>query len=158
MASELRRAARALLERRTQRTESLHGLEESKARLAAALDRAGLGGATVFTPRWRSEDGRAILEATYEPPPRTARWLELFSVGLAGLVAASVWAALTQEGPWRLLLPMLTALAILAMPYVALGLGSQRAAEEARIAKAIRVALLDEEERYPRARRWEDED
>ena len=35
---------------------------------------------------------------------------------------------------------------------------AQREAEEARIRKAIRVALLDEEERLPPRQRWPDED
>ena len=40
--------------------------------------------------------------------------------------------------------PIAGALAILALPCVFVGLGSQREAEEARILKAIRVALTDE--------------
>ena len=48
--------------------------------------------------------------------------------------------------------------AILALPIVALGLGSQRAAVESRIARAFRAALRDEGEKLPAPQRWEDED
>ena len=157
--SEMRRAARALVEHRVERIESRHPLEESKARLAEALARAQLPGThAVFTPTWKTEGSLAVLEAAYAPTPRTAGRLKVLSVGVAIAVAASIWAIATQEGPLRFLLPLSTVFAILAAPYIALGLGSQRAAEEARIARAIRVALLDEEERFPRAQRWADED
>lgn len=156
--SELRKAARALVERRTERIESRHALAESQARLAAALGRAAPHASTAFTPKWSTAEGRAVLEASYGPAPRIGRWLKLFSVGMALLVGASAWMIAATEGPGRFLLPLFTAFAILALPYVALGMGSQRAAEEARIAKAIRVALLDEEERLPPPQRWEDED
>jgi len=158
--SEMRRAARALVERRVERIVSLHPVEESKARLAAALARAGAPPThTVFTPTWTADGTRAVLEAAYAPAPRTASRLRTLSVVMAIAVAASIWAVATQEdGTLRFLLPLGTAFAVLAVPYIALGLGSQRAAEEAGIARAIRVALLDEEERFPKAQRWEDED
>ena len=156
--SEMRKAARALVERRTERTESRHSLAESKSRLAAALERSPPGSQTQFAASWSEVEGRAILDATFAPAPRTARRLKLLSLGMALAVAASAWAIATQEGALQFLLPLFTVLAILAVPYVALGLGSQRAAEESRIAKAIRVALLDEEGRFPAQQRWEDED
>lgn len=157
--SEMRRAARALVERRVERIESHHPLEESKARLAAALARAELpGNHTVFTTSWTVQGANAVLEASYAPTQRTSRRLQAMSLGMAMAVGASIWAIVTQEGALRFLLPLSTAFAVLAVPYVALGLGSQRAAEEARIARAIRIALLDEEERFPKAQRWEDED
>jgi hypothetical protein len=143
--SEMRRVARALVETRTERFESLHGLEESKARLARALERIGAVGATVATPMWSEADGRALLDVRFAPPPRIARLLKLLSAAMAGLVAASAWAIAMEDGALRFLLPLFTGLAILAMPMVALGLGSQRAADESRIARAIRVALRDED-------------
>ena len=57
-----------------------------------------------------------------------------------------------------LALPLVTVLAILGLPFVALGLASQRDAAEARLRRAIRVALLDEPERLPPRPQWEDED
>jgi hypothetical protein len=146
------------VEERSERFESRHGLEESRARLAAALQRAGVGGSTVFTPTWEARGDRPVLEARLAPPARTQRILKVLSLGMALAVAASAWAIATQEGTLRFLLPLFTVLATLAMPFVALGLGSQREAEEARIRKAIRVALLDEEERLPPPQRWADED
>ena len=64
----------------------------------------------------------------------------------------------TQEGTLRFLLPLFTVFAALAVPFVALGLGAQREAEEARIRKAIHVALLDEAQRMPPRQAWKDEE
>lgn len=155
--SELRRAARELVEKRSERFESRHGLEESKARLAAALERVGASGSTVFTPAWETREARPVLDAQFAPPARTLRMLKALSVGMSLAVAASAWAIVSQEGAVRFLLPLFTLFATLALPFVALGLGSQRAAEEARIRRAIRIALLDEEERWPPPQRWDDE-
>jgi len=155
--SELRRAAKALVDQRSERFASRHPLEESKARLDSAIERARASGSSAFTAEWRMEGDRAVLEAQFAPNPRTQLLLQGLSIVMALLVVASAWAIATQEGSLKFLLPLFTALAILALPFVALGLGSQRAAEEARILKAIRVALLDEEERLAR-QRWDDED
>ena len=84
--------------------------------------------------------------------------LQAISVVMVLALAATGWAIATQEGAIAFLVPMVTVFAILGLPIVTLGLGSRRAAEEARIAKAIRVALLDEEERLPPQQRWKDED
>ena len=154
--SEMKRAARGLVEARTERFESRHALAESQQRLQAALARMQAERSSVFVPRWSEAAGRAVLEARFEPPPRTLRLLKMLSAAMALLVAASVWAAVTQDGPLRFGLPLFTALAVLALPFVALGLGSQREAHEARLRRAIRMALLDEPERMPPAQRWED--
>ena len=156
--SEIRRVARALVERRTERVESRHPLDESKARLEAALARARVEGASAFTPAWQEAGGHAVLEASYAPPPRLHRLLQGLSLAMALALAGSAWAIATQEGSIAFLVPLATGFAILGLPLVILGLGSRRTAEEARIAKAIRVALLDEEERLPKPQRWEDED
>lgn len=156
--SELKRAARSLVETRTERFESRHGLAQSRRRLDEALKRIGPPGATTFTTHWGEENGRATLEARFAPAPRTQRFLQLFSLGMSLAVAASAWAIATQEGPLQFALPLFTLLAILALPFVSLGLASQRDAAEARIRRAIRVALLDEPERFPAPQRWDDED
>ena len=142
--SELRRTARELVETRCERFESRHALAESKARLAAALERAHAAGSTMLTLSWSAAGERGVLDARFAPPAATQRILKVLSIGMALAVAASAWAIVAEEGTLRFLLPLFTALAILALPFVALGLGSARAAEEARIRKAIRVALLDE--------------
>ena len=156
--SELKRAARSLAETRTERFESRHGLAESKARLEDAIKRIGESGSTVFTTAWREEAGRAVLDATFAPTPRTQQVLKALSLGMALAVALSAWVVATQEGPAQFMLPIFTVLAILGLPFVALGMASQRDAIEARMRRAIRVALLDEAERLPPQQRWEDED
>ena len=156
--SEMKRAARALVEVRSERFESRHALEESQARLADALGRARVEGSSVFTPVWSADGRRAVLEARFAPPVAILRLLKALSAGMALAVAASAWAIATQEGALQFLLPLSTVLAILALPFVALGLASQREAEEARIRKAIRVALLDEDESLPPRQRWDDEE
>jgi len=156
--SELKRAARALVETRSERFESLHGLAESKSRLEKALESIGVPGSTVFTPTWSEANGRATLDVRFAPPPGIQRLLKALSLGMALAVAMSAWAVVTQEGSVQFMLPLFTVLAILAVPFVALGLGSQREAAEARLKRAIRVALRDEAERLPAPQRWEDED
>ena len=156
--SEMSKAARSLVEERTERFESRHGLAESQSRLAASLARIAGAGATVFTSTWSEADGRAVLQARFAPPARTLRILKVISVAMLLAVAMSAWAIATQEGPLQFVLPLFTFLAVLALPFVALGLASQRDAVEARLRRAIRVALLDEEERMPPQQRWEDED
>ena len=156
--SELRRAARALVETRSERFESHYGPAESKSRLEAALARMGVERSTVLLPGWSEAGGKAVLEARFEPPARTLATLKGLSAAMALAVAASVWAVVALDGALQFLLPLFTALAILALPFVALGLASQREAQEARLRRAIRTALLDEPERLPAQQRWEDED
>lgn len=158
--SPMRKAAGGLVEHRRESFVSRHPIGESQARLSAALAKAGIKGAARFTSEWRTEGERAVLEARFDPSPGTQRFLQASSIGMALLVAASVW-AVAAEGvgrPMAFLLSMFTVLAVLALPFVALGLASQRDAEEARIRKAIRVALQDEAEKFPPPQRWADED
>lgn len=142
-----RRAARALVERSTERFESRHGLDESRARLEAQLARARPGAHVVFTPKWTADGDRAVLDAEFAPAAATQRVLRLVSLSLALLVAASAWAIFSSQesAVLRFLLPIATLLAMLGMPLAVAGLGSQREAAEARIRKAIRAALVDEE-------------
>jgi hypothetical protein len=151
MASELRRMAQALVERRRETFESLHPLEESKARLAQALAHARLRGAVVYAPQWRVADGHAVLDMEFSAPPRVQRRLKLFSVALSTLVLCSLWLVVADagEGTLRFLFPLFTLLAVLAFPFVAVALGSHREAEEARIRRALRAALRDEESERP---------
>ena len=159
MASETRRAARALVERRTDRFESRHPLGESQARLKDTLSRARLEGRVIFTPEWKSEGDAAILEAHFAPPARVDRVLKTTSIAMTLLVAATIWALASDDSSpavaW--LTALTTAFAILALPFVYVAMGSSRLAEEGRIQRAIRAALLDEEERLPAAKKWEEE-
>jgi hypothetical protein len=157
--SEMRRAARALVEHRTERFESRYPLSESRARLERALVNLDLTGAAPFSATWFEDGGKAIVQVDFFPRPRTQALLTGSSAVLSLLVLASAWLLFTREdGTARYLVPLFTGLTILAFPFVALALSSNRAAEESRIRKAIRVALLDEEPRFPPAHRWNDED
>ena len=157
MASEARRAARALVERRSERFESRHPLGESKARLQDTLSRARPEGRVVFTPEWKSEGATTVLEAHFAPPARVDRVLKGTSVAMSLLVAATLWALVSDASTPALawLTALFTGFAILALPFVYVAMGSNRLAEEARIQRAIRAALLDEEERLPPAKKWD---
>lgn len=157
--SEMRRAARSLVERRSERFESRHDLATSRQRLDAALHRARIERDATFELAWSEADGKAVLDAHFLPTRRTRRFLQMLSIGMVALVALSAWVVMRPgEGAQRFLLPLFTVLAILALPFVTLGLASSRAAQEARIRRAIAVALLDQEERFPPPQRWADED
>ena len=147
MASETRRAAKALIERRVERFRSRHAPDESRARLQEELAKSRPEGRVVFTPIWGTDSGKAVLDAEFAPPPRTQRFLRTVSLAMTLLVAASLWAIVSPQVGEALsyLLPLSTALMALALPFVFVALGSHREAEEARIRKAIRVALLDED-------------
>ena len=157
--SEMKRAAASLVARRTERFESRHALDESKSRLEAALSRARIPRPWPFAEAWSEAQGRAVLEATYEPSPRAHAFLKSASLGFVLLVAASAWALTNSDSAaLRFLLPLATVLAILGFPFVTLALASNRDALESRIRKAIRVALLDEDDKLPPPQRWADEE
>ena len=159
MPSELRRVARALVERRTERFESRHSREESIARLQPALAALGLKGATQFHGDWKVEDGKVHLEAQFAPARSTRQFLNTSSLALTLLLAAGAWALLwpQEDRSIQFLLPLAAVFAILAFPFVAAALGAQREAEEARIRRAIRKALLDEDDKPPAQQRRDDE-
>jgi hypothetical protein len=157
--SEMKRAASALVASRTERFESVHSLEDSRKRLAAALARAKLAPGDRFVAQWHDEGGRAVLEARFLPPRGIHALLRAISLLMAVLVAASAYVILSMPtGALRFLLPAFTLLCILGLPLLTLALNSQREALESRIRRAIRVALLDADEAYPRRQRWPDED
>ena len=155
-----RRAAEALVARRTERFESRHPLAESRARLDARLASVRLGGHVAFTARWVAEAERATLEAEFAPSRTMQRILRLMSLSVLVLVAASAWAIFSSQPStaMRYLLPIVTLLVLLGLPLATVGMGSHREAEEASIRKAIRIALLDEDERPPAPQRWDDEE
>jgi hypothetical protein len=157
--SEMRRAAKALVERKSETFESRYTLAESKARLEPAIAALRLGGATQFRPHWKSAGDKVLLEAEFLPSRRILRVLKVSSFVLMMLIVVSVWAAVSsEEGALRFLVPLFTVLAILAFPFVALALSSNREAEESRIRRAIRKALLDADDKFPQRQHWDDED
>ena len=147
MASETSRIAKALVASRDETFASPHSREDSEARVAAALAPI-VPKRLAFERRWREDGAGLVLDATYRPAPATRRFLQATSLALVALIASSVWAvmAATEEGALAFLVPLMTVLAILAFPFVVVAMGSQREAEEARIARAIRRALRDEDE------------
>ena len=160
MASEAQRAAKALVDRRIERFESRHPLAQSQARLAGALDRARPEGHVTFTARWSTVDGKAVLEAGFDPPARTQRFLQLTSLAMTLLIAATAWALWSSPEvvPATWLLALFTGLTVLGLPFVFIAMGSNRLAEESRIVRAIRAALMDEEEKLRPAKKWDDEE
>jgi hypothetical protein len=155
----MKRAAQALVETRTERFESLHTLDDSRARLDAAFGRMRVVPGPGFVPHWREEQGRAVLEAQFLPPRAVHGFIRGVSLLMLALVIGSGYVIMrTPEGALRFLLPLVTLLAILGFPIVTLALNSQREAHESRIRRAIRVALLDADERLPPPQRWADED
>jgi hypothetical protein len=157
--SEMRRAARALVERRVESFESRHDAATSRERLSRALERPGLQPDATFVIDWREEQGKTVLDATFLPSRRTLALLRGLSVAMLALVALTAW-ILTRpgEGSERVLVPLFAVISVLAIPFLTLGLSSARAAREARIRRAIRAALLDEDEAFPPPQKWADED
>ena len=147
MASETSRIARALVASHGESFASRHTRAESEARLAAAL--APIHATRCrFESRWREDSAGLVLDAEYRPVPGIRLFLQATSIVLVALIASSVWAVVgaKDEGALAFLVPLATALAILGFPFMVVAIGSQREAEEARIRKAIRRALTDEDE------------
>ena len=155
--SDTRRAANALVERRSERFESRHGAEASRERVTAALARVGATPGVQWALDWPQPQ---TLEVSFAPSRATFTALHTLAGVLFALVAATVllWVLPEQPAELRYLALIATLLAMFGMPLMIVGLGSRRAADEARIRKAIRVALLDEEPGFPPAQRWADED
>jgi hypothetical protein len=160
MATEAQRAARALVERRVERFESRHPRAESETRLRDALSRTGLEDRVFLTPTWTTIEGKAVLDAAFAPPPRVSTILKSLSTALTLLVLVTVWAFVAPgvDVATQWLLGLFTFFAMLTLPWVFIAMGSSRLAEEARIRRAIRAALMDEEEGLPPAKKWEDEE
>lgn len=156
--SETRRLAQSLLEERDESFTSAHPLAESQRRLSKTLASAASPRAMRYALAWNEEQGRARLDVHYSPLARTRAWLNAMSIALTLLVACSAWVILSPQEAHaeKWLLPIFTALAVLAMPFVVIAFASRREAEEAQLRRAIRRALLDEE--LPPMQRWADED
>jgi DNA-binding transcriptional MocR family regulator len=147
VASELRRIAQSLVARREERFATRRPRDEAKTRAEAAL--------AAFRPRhmriatrWTEDTGGLVLHAELTPTPRTQQFLRALSLGLVALLAASVWAALSDsvDRPAAFLAGITTALAVIGLPFWVAALATQREAEEARLKKALERALTDEDE------------
>jgi hypothetical protein len=99
-----------------------------------------------FESTWSDIDGLAVLTVTFKPSKSVRHFLDATSVVFMLLVAASAYVILrTEEGALRFLLPLFTGLAVLALPFVTLGIASSREALESRVRRAIKAALVDDE-------------
>lgn len=157
--SEMRKAARGLIEHRTETFDSRHDLPASRERLSIALARAHVAPDDSFRIEWRETEGKAVLVAQFLPSRGTKALLNALSIAMVVLLSLTAWIlARPGEGAHRFLVPMLAVLSILALPFVTLALSSARAAREARIHRAIRWALRDEDEAFPARQKWVDED
>ena len=147
MASETSRIAKALVASRAESFASRHSRAESETRLAAALAPI-CPRRLVFESRWREASGATFLDAEYRPAPGVRRFLHATSIALVALIAASAWALMSARdaGTLAFLVPLAAVLAIAGFPLLVVAIGSQREAEEDRIARAIRRALTDEDE------------
>jgi hypothetical protein len=146
MASEMRRMAKLLVERRSESFESRYSRDESVKRLERATAGAGPRG-MVYEAAWRETPGAPILDVTFSPAPRTRRFLNAMSVGLALLLTAAVWAMVMPGEPpvSRALIAVFTMVTLLIFPFVIVAFGSRREAEEASLRRAIRKAIVEEE-------------
>ena len=157
MASEMRRAAKALVEAHPQVIKSDFPPPEGSAR----LNRLELEGATIqastsavvirtakgdhFVGQWKLVDALHTLEGEFLPPARTQRVLRAFAIGLTLLLAATAWTFLAGlQTSLKVSASLFTLFAILAFPYVILGMSSQRSGREATLARTLQRALTRE--------------
>jgi hypothetical protein len=156
MPSETRRIAQALVDSRVETFATKYSREQSSARLAEAVAANRPRTAAVKT-NWRHATEGLRLDVHLSPARGVHFFLVASSLALTLLLIASVWMLLALDKPivLRFLVPLATVLAILGMPLLVVGLGSQREAEEEKLRRAIRHALLDEEE-FPKPLRDRD--
>ncbi len=156
MRSEVRRVATALVETRTESFATHHPRVESEARLAGAIE-TRKPRLSIIEVTWADGVEGLRAEVQSRPAPSIRRFLIASSFVLTMLLVSSAWTILSADEPAaiKFLVPLVTVLGILAFPLIVVGLGSQREAEEASLRRAIRHALLDEDE-FPRPLRDED--
>ena len=141
--SELRRAARRLVETRREAFESRYPLEDSKRRLEAGLAKIPAPERS-FAQAWSGDEAHPVLTASFDPAPRILRFLKLFSVILGLVMAGAVASWFVSDGALPWVATISAALAFLFFPFVILGLSSHQDARDARIKRAIRIALLED--------------
>lgn len=144
--SEMRRIAKALVAERKESFTSAYPRDESAARVAKAID--GFAAKRMsYEARWRDGAEVPTLDITTRSSRSTDVMLKSGSIVLTLLIASSVWAIFSADadGALAFLVPLTTALAILAFPFVVVAAGSAREAEEARLIRAIKKALAAED-------------
>jgi hypothetical protein len=144
--SEMRRIAAALVGVRTETFESRYGAAESRAKVDATLPKVGTK-VTRMDLTWVPEALPPRLEVRFSPGTKVHLFLRLSSIVITGAILGSFWLVMHgEETPMRFLVPLMTVLAILGFPFAVLAIGSNREADEARVVKAIRRAIVDEEQ------------
>jgi len=159
MASEMRRAAQALVEPHPQSIRSEYSPAEAAERVRALLESGGLGPGVageisaervlIRTPKgdhfvgtWQATDAGTTLQGEFLPPERTQRLLKAFAISLTLFLAATAWTFLADlETSLKASAALFTLFAVLAFPYVIVGLSSQRSGREAAIARTLKRAL-----------------
>ena len=138
--------AKLLVERRTDAFASRYPRTESERRVRAAIE-GFAPKAMVYDTAWRDEGGAAFLDVTFTPSPSTQFFLQSASLVAALLLGATLWALMAPGEPagGRILIAIVTVLAILVFPLVVVGYGSRRDAEEATLRRRIRRAIVEEE-------------
>jgi hypothetical protein len=145
MGSEVRRAAAALVARREERFATPRSIADARERVEQAL--APMKFSRVEMQRQWVEGPKGVeLVLALAPVPGVERWLRAASLLMVTLLAASIWAISSEDASRAVafLVPMAAGFTVFALPLAAAALGSQREGEEARLRKAIRVALADE--------------
>lgn len=101
-----------------------------------------------FEGAWIDEGNAVRLDGAFVPVGRTRRFLSSMSLVMSLLIIASLWAIFSpnQDATMKVLVPIFTALSILAFPYVVVAMASHREVEEMAIAKVVGMALAPEQE------------
>ena len=146
MASEMRRMAKLLMERREEAFRSRYPREESMRRVDAALEGFQSKG-MVYATAWRSDAGATFLDVRFAPSRSTRAFLNTSSLVFLVLLGATAFALLAPGEPMagRVLLAIGTLTAILVFPFVVVAFGSRREAEEATLRRRLKKAIVDED-------------
>jgi hypothetical protein len=162
MASEMRRMAALLVERRQESFRSRYPREESMRRADEALAGFTAKG-MVYETAWREESGASVLDVRFAPSRSTRIFLNTSSLVFVVLLGATAFALLAPGEPvaGRVLLAIGTLGAILVFPFVVVAFGSRRDAEESTLRRRLKRAIVDEEEaprKTVKKKGWDDED
>ena len=147
MASEMRRIARLLVERRDEAFRSRYPRDESVRRLDAALEGFKAKG-MLYETAWRNESGATFLDVRFAPARNTRVFLNTSSLVFVVLLGASAFSLLAPGEPMAggVLLAIGTLAAIMVFPFVVVAFGSRREAEESMLRRRLKKAIVDEEE------------
>lgn len=141
----MRRMARLLVERRSESFRSRYPRDESVRRVEDALKGFEAKGMRYETA-WRDEAGASFFDVRFAPSPGTRLFLNGASLAFTLLLAASLWALFApgESGAGRTLTWIGTIAAILVFPFVVVGFGSRRDAEEATLRRRVKKAIVDD--------------